>query len=214
MRNHSDPARDPDDHPGVRVVTHPRRLHTPRSSSSSAEMLEFRTYAFRSDPTSGDEVLEDPITLQLFGGDFRSSLVVECQSGGIDPNCGTSTTGTTLEREYSVGPAQESSDSALLPYEMNYEVGYASSPQPHTWIRFYNTPLTCRPVSSIGTSGLHSDAWLHGLEYIPSPVWNDPGGFYALTNKTGPGMPKNTVRWKVRLPQSAVASTLDANDGC
>ena len=85
---------------------------------------------------------------------------------------------------------------------MNYEVGYDTTPAPHTWVRFYNTPFAC-PVD--GGRGIDEGAWLYGTDYIPSPVTNIVG-FYAMTNLSASATPKNTVRWRVQVPKAALAA--------
>ncbi len=198
LRNYSDAAKEPVGHPDVRVVTHSARLHTMKGASQPP--VEFRVYAYKTTPTAGPAVLDTPITLQIFGGDFSGSIDVGRQQGGINLQTGALSNGGVLGH-YSFGPAP-TSPGAMQPYEMYYQCGYSTVPEPHTWLRLYNTPLSC-PTDL--QAGLDPAAWLYGTDYVPSPV-TSIGGFYAMSNGTTADTPKNTVRWRVQLAQSALAS--------
>ncbi|MEZ5962531.1 MAG: hypothetical protein R3F56_01675 [Planctomycetota bacterium] len=199
LRNYADAARDPEGHPGVRVVTHPAQLHTP---SSGTTPVEFRVYAYKSDPDTGPTVLTDPITVQIFGGDFRASLVVDAQVGGVDIQSGEVGTGLAMDRRYSFGGAVAEHSESHAPFEVNYEVGYTDDPVPHTFVRLYNTPLVCATELGAGIAPL---ARLYGREYVPSPV-QDIGGFYAMTNASVLPIAKNTARWRIRVSSAGLAS--------
>ncbi len=194
VRNYSDPAVR-EDMPDVRVATHTRRLHTIRQGGGNP--VEFRVHAYKTDPTAGALVLGEPIVLEIAGGDFSGDLVVDNQTGGVHPDTGAA--GTPAGGKYGFGTAL-SSAAAARAYEMYYEVGYSAVPTPHTFIKLYNTPLACPDV---GAEGMASNSWLYGTDYVPSPVWNT-GGYMNLLNEASPSQPKNTMRWRIRIPQTAL----------
>ncbi|MEM7204293.1 MAG: hypothetical protein AAF628_28800 [Planctomycetota bacterium] len=226
MRNYSDAAKVPERLPGVRVVTHASRLHVPRRGMTAGlpgfpglpglppipelPMLpgspgflgpdvEFRVHAYSTDADESADVLDEPITVQVFGGDFTDSAVIERQEGGVNPSDGRAGSGSTTSRLYRIGVAPRGS-ATLAPFEMHYETGFSMEPEPHTWFRLHNTPLTCPVVQG---AGLDEDARLYGLEHVPSPV-SGLGTFHELEEVSIAAEPKNTARWFIRLPQVAL----------
>ncbi|MHC5065657.1 MAG: type IV pilus modification PilV family protein [Planctomycetota bacterium] len=220
LRNYSDAAKDPQNHPGVRVVTHPAFLRTPRdpnqdSDHSDSRELEFRVYAYKTDPTSGPAVLSDPITLQIPGGDLTNainassnpSLLVRRLVGGINTSTGLPTgTGRNYESFDHTAGLPPLNSVASQPYEMSYEAGYTTTPFPHTWIKLYGTPLVC---PQIFFKGLQSSDWLFGMEYIPSPVKS--GGEFTEDLDDWGFDPKNTARWRIRIPVNSMVTEADTD---
>lgn len=220
LRNYSDAAKDPQNHSGVRIVTHPAFLRTPRdpnqdSNHSDSREVEFRVYAYKTDPSTGPTVLTDPITIQIPGGDLSGainavnspSLLIRRLVGGVNPSTGQTSGGG---RGY-----QDFDNSAGLPpvnslatqnYEMSYAAGYSMDPFPHTWIKLYGTPLVCPKVLF---KGLDANDRLYGMEYIPSPV--DNGGEFTQDLDDWGSKPKNTARWRIRIPVNTLTTEADTD---
>lgn len=217
LRNDSDAARDPDLHPGVRVVTHPAHLRPKRDPDgdgdhSDSQDLELRVYAYKTDPRSGPDVLDDAITVRIFGIDLTrnvqgtdptkpATLEIRRLPGGVNVDTGRV---RGPSRGYSAFDSPEGTPPSLASrehaHEMAVEWGYATSPEPHTWIRLYGTPLV---APRVGTGGLTHSAWLWDMEHVPSPVApaSPAGDFPVDLASAGPG-PKNTARWRIRIPKA------------
>lgn len=211
LRNVSDAAKDPLGRPGVRVVTHPTRIWTPRDVDgngvdSDTESIELRVHAYLT--TGGPSILSEPILVQIHGGNFagnvngasQPSLLVRRLVGGIDVNTGKAGFGAYQAFDTTAGDPPTKASS---PFEMYYEVGYVGGADPYTWLRLYNTPLVA-PV--VGTGGLDASARLYGLEHVPAPVTGDFSRDLAT-----PGLGrvyKNTARWRIRIPKEVFANGL------
>jgi len=216
LRNYSDAAKLPSELPGIRVVTHPEKLHTARDLSDTAsESVRLRVYSWLTEPdnvTLPDAMPEThPIMLEVMGmnlvgagGKLLSEVTIENLRGG--PLVGAT-------RAYSpMTAAKHKSDSSLLPGEMYYDASFGNPDGAgyRTMIRLYNTPVRCRHILDDGTEvtsdasarGLAKStaARLYGLEYVPSCV----GGtdFSKDLSAQGTGT-KNTARWVITIPGSA-----------
>ncbi|MEZ5963860.1 MAG: type II secretion system protein [Planctomycetota bacterium] len=203
VRNYSDAAAAPGVVPGVRVVTHPTEICTPRDPNgdgnhADSEDVELRVYAYKQDPATGDPLLVEPITVQIFGGDFRSVLAVRRLPGGIDLATGSASTAVAYETFDSAGGTPPTSDPGNA--GMWYEVGYTASPIAHTWVRLYNTPLTCPAASG---QGLPTAQRLYGLEYVPTPLGATP---FARDLAAVGTDAKNTARWRIRIAKAALGT--------
>lgn len=203
VRNYSDAAAAPEVVAGARVVTHPAKLCTPRDPNgdndhADSEDIELRVHAYKQDPASGAAVLSQPITVQIFGADFRPVLAVRRLPGGVDPLTGAVSATETYFGFDSANGVPPTSDPGG--FAMWYETGYATSPAPHTWIRLHNTPLTC-PL--VGAQGLAPTQRLYGLEYVPTPLGTTPFSRDLAAASTSA---KNTARWRIRIAKSALGS--------
>lgn len=203
LRNYADAAKAPERQPGVRVVTHAARLWTPRAGAPA--FAEFRVYGYKTDPGSGPSVLSEPITLRFEGLDLTAEI-----NSGTDPTLwlhrlpgGVSSTTGLVDSESDYAPF--SSETGIPPrkseprqaFEMCYEAGYSATPYPHTWVKLYNTPLT---APTVGEGGLPASERLYGLEYIPSPIVPGDGFSLDLASAAGTPQPRNTARWRLRVP--------------
>src|SRR5262249_41813149 len=211
LRNFADAARDPEHQPGVRVVTHPARLQTPRDPNgdgnhADTQPLELRVYAWRTQG-SGD-VLTDPVLVQIFGPDLTSainaaaspSLQICRLQGAIDTKIGKANGSgrAYIGFDETGGTAPVAGEDT---YSMHYEAGFVGGPGSYTWLKLYNTPLTA-PV--VGTRGLPASSRLYGLEYCPAP----PTGTFAhdLAHDNTAAEMRNTARWRIRIPSTVFTS--------
>lgn len=218
LRPVPDPARLPTEHPGVQVVTHAATLFTPRMPTSppgggflQARDAEFRVHAYQDDPDSGPFILREPITLRIPGADLSQdinhatnpSLLIRCLPGGIDPNTGDPN-GSCLEYHgFDDSQGLPPKDAPTTASGMYFRAGFATTPSPHTWVQLYNTPLVAPPVAG---KGLPLEQRLYGVDHIASPVAGDVGFPQDLAT-TGTG-PKNTARWRIRIPRGVMTSGL------
>jgi hypothetical protein len=211
VRNYSDAAAAPDVMAGARVVTHAAKLHTPRDvngdgNNADSEDLELRVYAYKQDVGGGTaDVLAQPITVQIFGGDLRSHLSVRRLSGGVDEATGAADSNAPYFAFDSVAGSPPTTDPSS--FAMWCETGYSTTPAPHTWIRLYNTPLVC-PAGVSG--GLSTGMRLYGLEYVPTPLSNTV--LFDRDLATSGSVPKNTARWRLRIGKTALGTVLPGFD--
>jgi len=206
LRNYSDAAKDPVGRPGVRVVTHPSRLWTPRDPNgdgnpSDAQTVELRVYGYRTEP--GAAVLDEPVLVQIFGPDLTAAvndasvptLLVDRLAGGVD----TTTGAPSAAADYQ--PFATAPQTGSAPREMWFEVGFTPCAQPYTWLRLHNTPLV---APAVGTRGLQPESRLYGFDYVPSPV---TGSFAQdLATDSSALIVRNTARWRIRIPARAFTS--------
>ena len=204
LRNFSDAAKEPVAFPGIRAVTHPARLWTPRDPNGDGDNadtsdVELRVHAYR---TAGHSVLSPPITVQIFGADLtgainsadNSTLLVHRLSGGVNTTTGLAT-GAGRQYDAFDGSSGTAPRSAITPHEMWFEAGYVGGTGRHTWLRLHNTPVIAPPVS---TRGLDPTSQLYGYDYVPTAV----DGTFArdLATDSAATIPRNTARWRIRIP--------------
>ena len=199
-------------------MTHPEKLQTQRDPAtwSDSEPAVFRVYGYNTDPDVGPTVLGDPVLVQIPGLDLTQNvndpdedryMQIRSLRGGVNEDDGTT---TGVGRNYVPFANAVEQSLASRPYEMSYEVGYVSSPEPYTWIKLYNTPLVTPVVSN---KGLDPAERLYGLEYIPSPVQVGTQFTQELDTPGGAGIPKNTARWEIQLPPVVFDSAFSGGFG-
>lgn len=188
LRNYSDPAKDPENFPGVRAVTHPEKL-----KYSTGEDVNLRVYAYlMPEYSSPDSVDYITILLRGINLDTNNDGIIEGISGI-----------TFIQGSSSI---QYSKITAQSPTHYEASIIYDNEGRLiGTKILLKDTPTKC-PQHSEGT-GLPSGQKLYGLEYIPCAVngqnWQD------LTT-TG-NVPKNTARWIITLNGSILNSIYPSN---
>ncbi|HOP55759.1 MAG TPA: prepilin-type N-terminal cleavage/methylation domain-containing protein [bacterium] len=182
LRNYSDPAKDPENYPGVRVVTHPENL----KYNNETDDVKLRVYAYLM-PNYSSPSTVDNITILLRG--INNTSAVE----NVQVIKGNSNT------EYTKTPAATPSDyETRILYKEGSPIGVK--------ILLKNTPTSCPPYNdpndTSNITGLPDSQKLYELQYIPCPVngqnWQD------LT--VSGDIPKNTARWIITLDGEKISS--------
>ena len=187
VRNYSDAAKDPAQWPNVRAVTHPELL---RYTNSDALRLRVYSYGTGTVPNT----LNVPVTVTLKNIRYTAS-----------PNDVASISGGIANAPYSLQVA------SMTPGASMYWSSRTNGAD--TVFTLYNSPLKspCVTVTNpCDQGGLSSAAQLYGLEYIPSPVENLPDGAspnaFTTNLATHGDVEKNTARWIITIPSSALPS--------
>jgi hypothetical protein len=175
IRNYSDAAKDPQNYPNYRVVTHPEKI----AYASAAENVKIRVYPYMINPGSynADTTVLSNVTMVV-----ENRTPAQLSGISIEKITGNSFTAYTKTGAFS------GSD-----YTIAATVDGAS-----TVITLKNTPMR-HPLYSLN-GGLSSSQRLYGLEYIPSPF---AGGFAQDLTNTTDANPKNTARWIITFPSGA-----------
>ena len=210
LRNYSDAAKLPDDLPYVRVVTHPEELRTQSPPAPVTEVTDvyLRVYAYVSDPTqyTGADYLDPshPILVQVMDMDLTDPSTPGAAMPGVDVEClqgGVPIYGDSNYRAFGRAP-NISTDPVNWP-QMTWSCFFYDPGQGQrksTVFVLYNTPVR---APYVGTCGLNTNlrSRLYGLEYVPGPIGTG-GQFTKNLDATGDG-PKNTARWRVKVPAAA-----------
>lgn len=182
MRNYSDPAKDPENYPGIRVVTHPEKL-----KYDTQEDVKLRVYAYLMPEYSSPSSV-DSITILLRGVNFNVVKKVEKIVG--DNSVKYERREANPGSDYTVSIIYDSNNALI-----------------GTKLLLKDTPTTC-PFNKNYQQGLDPNYRLYGLEYIPCPVGdvNSPSPWRDLTT---PGeSPKNTARWIITIDRNALQTPM------
>lgn len=187
LRNYSDPSKDPENYPGVRVVSHPEKLRY-----NTGEDVKLRVYAYLMPEYSSPSSV-DYITILLRGIDNPGVV------NKIEKIVGNDL--VKYEKREAI-PVSDYTVSVIYDHN-NFLIG--------TKILLKSTPTTCPPNYSYGNNnpqGLLPSDRLYGLEYIPCPVGdvNSSSPWRDLTT-LGPG-PKNTARWIITFNGATLENTM------
>lgn len=191
-RNVSDAAKDPEDNPNVRVVTHPERLRY-----DNADNVRLRVYSYLADPAAagGPAQLAEPIAVVVRGVSAASTAQVQSIEGGLDLNPIDG-----VDDTYQLESGDTASSYTGDMYFTAADVTIDGTPS--TLFRLYNSPLKS-PCIGAGCSGggLTSGKRLYGTEYIPTPLPVGSGVDTFARNLTDTGdRTKNTARWVITIP--------------
>ncbi|MGC8889290.1 MAG: type IV pilus modification PilV family protein [bacterium] len=178
LRNYSDPAKDPESLPGVRVVTHPEKL-----KYNTGEDVNLRVYAYLMPNYS----IPDKVNITILLRGIDDPTIIK----NVTKIIGDSTT------PYSYSDDSSNYSVSVLRDSNNALIG--------TKILLKNTPTTC-PYHNSSKTGLYSTKKLYGLEYIPCPVGTSSNPFAWQDLTTKGNSPKNTARWIITLDGSTLSS--------
>jgi len=193
LRNYSDPAKDPENYPGVRIVTHPEQL-----KYNVGDDVKLRVYAYLMPNYSTPNSVEN-ITILIRGISLDTN-----NDGVIEGIKGIKFIQGNENTQYTKIDAQ-------LPNHYEASILYDNNGRLiGTKILLKNTPTTC-PQNGNNGGGLPNDYKLYGLEYIPCPVGtsSDYSAWQDLTT-TG-NSPKNTARWIITLDGNILNSISPSN---
>ncbi len=188
IRNFSDPAKDPVDHPGARVVTHPARLRYDNDDD-----VELRVYSWATDPSaSTPEYLNQPISVLIKGAASLPGLSVRSIEGGLDLN--------PVDGSPEAYAVETFDTFDSYPGDMYYQV---STVPEGVLVKLYNSPLRtpCVGGSSCADGGLPPEKRLYGMDYIPTPLNLGSGtGAFSRDLVANANRTKNTARWIISIP--------------
>ncbi|MCK5942529.1 MAG: hypothetical protein KAI24_11200, partial [Planctomycetes bacterium] len=218
LRNFSDAAKDPVNHPNWRVVTHPEELRTKNDDGGVTDPLRLRMYAYTDYPMwySGSDRMTEPMVVDVMGVDLidytdadedrlSSRATLQCVPGGVMVN-------GSNEYPTSWLAATHVDDAAFPGEEMYYRAEFVPGTDPYTRGGLYNTPLVCPlDVNSRGLANTER-ARLYMMEYVPSPVDAGPAFTTDLTTVDATG-PKNTARWTLELDPTVLTSSMFVDAG-
>lgn len=185
LRNYSDAAKDPEDHPRVRAVAHPEQLRF-----DNADDVGIRVYSYLTDPGAfgTPDRLSEPISVTIRGVSSLPNLVVESCEGGLDlsPADGS-------PDSYAWETGDTSGDHAG---DMYYDVTAVSG---GVRIRLYNSPVRTPCAGSFcNGGGIDGEKRLYGYDYIPTPIAAAGSAFGRDLTASG-NVTKNTARWRIVL---------------
>ncbi|MEZ6038090.1 MAG: hypothetical protein R3F29_11445 [Planctomycetota bacterium] len=220
LRNYSDAAKDPENHPEWRVVTHPEELRTKNNDAGTTDSVKLRMYAYKSGYGSvADTVMSDPMVVEIVGVDLTDSsdparldshARLENVPGGVVVN------GNDLYAA-SWQSATHRDDSPAT-NEMYYYAEYVnaadSGGNPFTRIYLFNTPLVAPLDTSFRGLAATERARLYTMEYVPCPVGSTNDFVTDLTTVGAVG-PKNTARWRLEIEPDVLTSSMfrEVDDG-
>ncbi|HLQ36852.1 MAG TPA: hypothetical protein VK348_03560, partial [Planctomycetota bacterium] len=214
MRNYSDPARDPEGHPRMRVVTHPEQLRYKRNEAGAYENVALRVYASNDNTqtytgAACPPILNVPIAVDVVGmnllkagsvNQLDPTVLIKNLRGGVPVGL----PGTTY---FPFTASKLAGDASLVANEMYYSAQYVNLPgqEKYTRIWLYNTPVIAPQDVPFHGLAATPASQLYGMSYIPSPCETVAGA--ALFSRdlfaTGDG-PKNTARWTITIPATFI----------
>lgn len=215
LRNFSDAAKDPINHPNWRVVTHPEELRTRNDDAGVTDPLKLRVYAYTDHPQyyGGVDRMSEPIVIEIPGVNFTDALDATklVASVTLEKIAGGVSVGGSTDYDPSWLAAKHLSDGPILAEEMYYTAEYISTlGEQRTRVFLYNTPLVC--TQDVHGAGLANSerARLYQMEYVPSPIDVSSGAatfsgseLFDLGSDT-----KNTARWRLTIDPSVLTSSM------
>jgi len=181
VRNYSDPAKDADDHPNLRVVAHPQKMFY-----NDDEDADIRVYAYWTDPANHDGCsVVDNICIFFPGLDIGSSYFDIKKMEGCD---------TIL---YSWRNAVAAIDYSISVTTVGGSYG--------TLIELYDTPSRTPWNNGPPSGGIMSQKRLYGYEYIPCAT--EAGNDFSRDLATNGNVVKNTARWVITIDETGLPDT-------
>lgn len=220
LRNYSDAARDPENYPNVRVVTHPEQLRTARDpAGTNTEDVRLRVYAYTQHaPTyTGPQVLGNAagthaIAVEIMGmnlltssGALRPGVSIQNLPGGV------MVAGSNL---YATGfVAAKKQGDPLAANEMYYRAEYLTPAggTPFTRIYLHNTPVVCPLDANNRGLAQTTRGLLYQMAYVPTPV-EAARDFSRHLGWVSATQPKNTARWLITVPKTAFSGQYFVRD--
>lgn len=221
LRNYSDAARDPVNHPRIRCVTHPEEIRTMRNPASpgASDPVRLRMYAYNDNTSTytGPSVMPVPMVVEVMGVDLTHPVI----PFALSPSCtlqnlrGGVPVGVLNDTAYyAFANAKVEGDLTLQNNEMYYRAEFVDPGVPgqdrFTRIFLFNTPVVAPPVSGRGLAS-SQQAQLYWMPYIPCPV--EAARDFSTNLFTNSTLPKNTARWTLSIAPSVLVdnSFVDRN---
>lgn len=179
LRNYSDAAKDPHNHPDWRLVVHPTKLQY-----DLTEKINLRVYTYVMNPDSVAATTMMPVSTIYFPGAIVTVEEIEKLTGSDTVN-------------YAWGTATSPGDYEITTYNDGVSDG--------TLIKLKNSPLRHPWKNASPKGGLRESSRLYNLEYIPCPVEAAADFSQDLTNDEQNDA-KNTARWRIRLSNPGAGS--------
>lgn len=215
LRNYSDAAKDPVNHAGWRVVTHPEELRTDRTDATANMVL--RMYAYANDPAwAGADRMSEPMVVEIDGMDLTRAgdeTRIDLAKCSLDMIRGGVPVGSVSTYDIAWTAATHSSAGPALG-EMYYQSDFVPAGEegnaiPFTRVYLFNTPLICPPITqntpavgSVLGLPITERAKLYQIPYVPSPLLAGPTFTGRELFTSSSTLPKNTARWRLTIPQS------------
>lgn len=215
LRNYADAAKDPVNLPEVRVVTHAEELRTWRDPAGlTTDDAWFRVYAYNTHEPSftGSPIMPRPIAIEVLGLDLTDGstaapdLLPEVRLQNL--RGGVMVDGTA--DYFPFASAKVEGDPSLASDEMYYRAEFVvpgGGAQPFTRILLFNTPCVAPPEpddsAPLVIRGLYNDkrSQLYRMSYIPTCC--EAARDFSRDLYTAGAGPKNTARWRFRVPAVA-----------
>ncbi len=194
VRNYSDAAKDPENSPNVRVVTHPERLRY-----DEVDPVNLRVYSYLTEPADATipDQLGEPITVLIRGVTGLTGIQVSAIEGGVDAD------GDGTLEAYALESFDTLEDYAG---DMYYEVSDVTE---GTLIKLFNSPVRtpCVGGATCPSGGLPAEKRLYAMDYIPTPLNLGSGSGDFSRDLTQPDdRTKNTARWIITIPDADLAN--------
>ena len=211
LRNYSDAAKDPVNHPNWRVVTHPEELRTKKDDAGTTDPMRLRMYAYTDYPQfyTGSDRMTNPMVVDVMGINLTDAAeptklvgaaILQNLPGGVS-------VGGSIDYATTWQAAKHISDSPIMTEEMYYVAEWVpTAGEQCTRIYLYNTPLRCTQDATNRGLANSKRARLYQMEYVPSPVDAGPA-FTSDLSTIGTGT-KNTARWTLNLDPSVLTSSM------
>jgi len=180
IRNYADAAKDPENFPYMRVVTHPENI-----MYDTGKKVFMRVYSYVTNPDHPDWNKDSSVDIEIYvKGDLTniSKYKIRKMDGNKD---------TEYEWKKADGPD---------PSE-EYDVVYDTTTE-RTTFTLYDSPLL-HTLNDDGDGGLAPDQRLYDMEYIPSLIQEgdkfEKDEYDLADDDDGNGRRKNTARWRIMM---------------
>lgn len=227
MRNYSDAAKLPDQLPGVRVVSHPEELRTADTDDVYLRVYSYTTdltyvtnrAAYLAAPESVAPKLmtaDRPIAIEVPNVDLTdgidgstngtNGLADDVEISGITGGTDRSGAAVPYSTDFVPMPPRHTLTALQQGSVMHYSIEYDRARR-STRILLYNSPVVAPWVQGPGAGqwrGTFPDrrGRLYGLDYVPActEAGLDFSRNLATVGAVGDNAPRNTARWRIRLP--------------
>ncbi|NJN63702.1 MAG: hypothetical protein HC882_01690 [Acidobacteria bacterium] len=190
IRNFSDAAKDPENNPNIRVVTHPEYLRY-----DNDDAVNLRVYSYLTEPgdTTIPDQLAEPISVLIRDKASLTGIQVTAIEGGVD-----------ADGDGTLEPYTSETFDTFEDYtgDMYYTVTDVTD---GVLIELFNSPVRtpCVGGASCPSGGIPTEKRLYAMDYIPTPLNLGVSTAAFSRNLTvSDNRTKNTARWIITIPDS------------